>query len=105
MNIKKYEKIIKEIESKDIGASTKLYFVYIMKDFEKYQNLSDEQKEKVLDYLYTYWINEELTENTIYSFIDSIFNSKSYGFPEIVENIDALTYQDFENIINEKCMF
>lgn len=105
MNIKEYEKIINEIEEKDVGASTKLYFVYIMKDFDQYKELNNEQKEKILDFVYTYWINEDLTENTVYSYLEAIFNSTYYGFNEIVKNIDNLTYQQFENIINEKCMF
>ncbi len=105
MNIKEYEKIINEIEEKDVGASTKLYFVYIMKDFDQYKELTDNQKEKILDFLYTYWINEELTENTVYSYLEAIFNSAYYGFDEIIKNIDNLTYEQFENIINEKCMF
>ena len=51
MNINEYEKIINKIEQKEIGASTKLYFVYIMKDFEKYQGLNNKQKEKILNFV------------------------------------------------------
>ncbi len=105
MNINEYEKIINKIEQKEIGASTKLYFVYIMKDFEKYQGLNNKQKEKILNFVYTYWINEELTEHTIYDYLELIFNSVNYGFPEIVNNIDNIAYQQFENIINENYFF
>ncbi len=104
INIEEYEKIINDIEEKEIGASTKLYFIYIMKDFDNYKELNNTQKEKLLDFVYTYWIHAELTEHTIYDYLEMIFNSTYYGYDEIIKNINNITYEQFENII-EKNMF
>lgn len=105
MNIEQYEKIINEIEEKEIGATTKLYFVYLMKDFDNYKDLNNKQKEKLLNFVYSYWIDAELTEHTMYDYLEMIFNSTCYGYDGIVENIDNITYEQFENILNENCMF
>lgn len=105
MKIKEYEKIIKEIEEKEIGATTKLYFVYIMQDFDNYKELNNIQKEKLLDFVYTYWIHEELTEHTMYDYLELIFNSTNYGYDEIIRNIDNLSYEQFENIINKNMFY
>lgn len=101
MNIKEYEKIIKEIEEKDIGAITKLEIVSHMMGFDIYENLKDINKEKLLDFLYSYWMESDLIEHTLYDYTEAIFNSSFYGFPEIVENIENLSYKDFVNIIEK----
>lgn len=105
MNIEEYEKIINDIEEKEIGASTKLYFVYLMKDFDNYKELNNKQKEKLLDFIYSYWIDAELTEHTMYDYLELIFNSTNYGYDEIINNIDNISYQQFESIINNNMFY
>ena len=102
MNIKEYEKIIKELEEKDIGTITKLYILNEMIGYEKYQNLSDNNKEKLLDYIYTYYMENDLYEHYFSDIVELILNSGWYGYCEILDKLDNLDYKTFENIINEK---
>lgn len=102
MNIKEYEKIIEEIEKKDICGITKLQIVSDMKSFEQYQTLSDAGKEKMLDYIYSYWMDNDLWEHTLYDVIELIMNASYYGYNDIVSIIDKIDYRTFENIVNEK---
>ena len=102
MNIKEYEKIIKELEEKDVGAITKLEIVSYLLEYEEYTNLKETQKEKMLDFLYSYWINNDLIENNLYDMVEMIVNAQNYGFPNILQMLDDLDYKNFENIVNEK---
>lgn len=102
MNIKEYEKIIKELEEKDIGAITKLEIVSYLLEYDEYTKLKEEQKEKLLDFLYSYWINNDLMENNLYDMVEMIVNAPSYGFSNILQMLDDLDYKTFENIVNEK---
>lgn len=101
MNIKEYEKIINKIE-KHGGNITKMYFVYQAKDFDSWQEMTYKQKEKLINYTYSYWLDEDLNENYVYNIMDLIFNSHYYAKNEILENIDKIEYKTFCNIINEK---
>lgn len=77
MNIKEYEKTVNELENKEIGAITKMYLVYLMIDYESYKELSDSNKEKLLDYLYTYYIETDfLYENSLHDVVELILNSR-----------------------------
>ena len=100
MKIKEYIKIINNIEEKN-GNITKLYFVWQAKDFDLWQEMDEKQQEKLIDYCYSYWLDEELLENNIYNVMDVIFNNYCYNSDKIVKNIDTLTYKEFCNIINE----
>lgn len=100
MNIEEYEKIIKEIEEKDICGVTKLQIVSDMKSFEQYKTLSDAGKEKMLDYIYSYWIDNDLWEHTLYDVVELIMNATQHGFTDIVSIIDKIDYRTFENIVN-----
>lgn len=107
MNIKEYKKIFKLIETKEkeqneINLFCKLEFYYNFKDFDTWQELDEESQKKLIDYTYTYYIDNDIIEHTIFDICELIINSAFYGFEEIAKNIKNLNYIDFENIINEK---
>lgn len=107
MNIKEYQKIFKLIETrekelKEINLFCKLEFYYNFKDFDTWQELNEKSQEKLIDYAYTYYIENDIIEHTIFNICELIINSTFYGFQEIAKNILKLSYKDFENIINEK---
>ena len=102
MNIKEYEKLVKELEEKEIGAITKLEIVSYLLEFEEYTNLKEPQKEKMLDFLYSYWVNNDLVEYNLYDMVEMTINAQIYEFPNILQMIDDLDYKTFENIVNEK---
>lgn len=101
-----YKKILNEIENieekeKEVNLFCKLEIYYNCKDYDAFQELSEENKEKIINYIYTFYMENDLIENTLFDICDLIFNS-IYELNEITNNIDALNYQDFENILNEK---
>lgn len=102
MNIKEYEKLVKELKEKETGAITKFEIVSYLLEYDEYTKLKEEQKEKFLDFLYSYWINNDLVENNLYDMVEMIVNAPSYGFPNILQMLDDLDYKTFENIVNEK---
>ena len=104
MKINEFEKIIKDGERNCIGFVTKLEIVSYMMEYDSYKELSEESKEKLLDYSYSYWMDEELVEHTLYDFIEAIFNSNQYIGFDIVNSIDKLNYKNFVDLIEEKSL-
>lgn len=100
--IKLFDEIIEKLEKADnIGAVTKLEIYYNIKDFDKIDNFTELQKEKIINFIHTYWINNDFDDYNLYNVCDMVINSKGYCNIDVLENIDALTYEDFEKIINE----
>lgn len=99
-NKNKFTRFIKENDKQKYNKDVKKYYYWMLEadTSNKLDGLTSFE-------ISSHWINEELTENTVYSYLEAIFNSAYYGFDEIIKNIDNLTYEQFENIINEKCMF
>lgn len=58
--IKKFEKIINEI---DIDM-TKMYILYNMSCHDNYENLSDTQKDKLIDFIYDIFMDDETNTYT-----------------------------------------
>ena len=100
--IKFFDEIIEKIEKKEnIGGLTKLEIYYNIKDFDRFADFTDDQKEKIINYIYIYWINNDFMEYNLLNVCDMVINSTGYCGIDILENIDNLTYEDFEKIINE----
>ena len=101
--IKFYEKIINEIESvKMNGTFTKLEIYYNLKDFDSFYELNDENKQKIIDFIYCYWIDNDFLEYNLLNVCDMVIDSTRYCEYDILSMINTLTYEDFEKII-ETC--
>lgn len=92
LTAKDYEKILLD-NNKEIGFATKLLIVDDMRYFDKYKELTEEQKDKMIDYVYSYYVESDNSDMTTYKII-------SYTFDNLMENFDELTYSDFEDEID-----
>lgn len=70
MNVKEIEKTVNELDKTGADTISKLYFVYIAKDFDGWQDLNEKEKENIINNIYTFWIKTDLNENYIYNLFD-----------------------------------
>ena len=97
-----FEKIINELEEIKVnGMFTRLEIYYNMRDFDAFQELNNENKQKIMDFIYCYWIDNDFYDYNLYNVCDMVINSTHYCEYNILQNIDSLSYEDFEKIINE----
>lgn len=79
-----------------IGLSCKISIVEDMQNFENYQALKEEEKAKLLDFIYSFWIHNDFLENTLFDIIYQILNNSN-----IQKEIKNINFKTFENITNE----
>lgn len=98
MDIKELERLEKELKDNNdlIGFTTKLFIIDNAQSFDNYNELSQEQKAKIIDFIYSYWIYNDFIENTLFDIICLIFDNI-----EIINKIDKMNYKDFEKIIDD----
>ena len=72
MKINEIEKIVKDFEAQGADTITKIYFVYIAKDFDGWQELDEQEKSNLINYIYTFWIKSDLNENYIYNLFEIV---------------------------------
>lgn len=93
LTAKDYEKILLD-NNKEIGFATKLLIVDDMRYFDKYKELTEEEKDKMIDYVYSYYVESDNSDMATYKII-------SYTFNNLMDNFGELTYSDFETEIND----
>lgn len=79
-----------------IGLSCKISIVEDMQNFKNYQALKEEERAKLLDFIYSFWIYNDFLENTLFDIIYQILNNSN--IPKELKNMD---FKTFENIVNE----
>lgn len=94
MKINEIEKIVKDFEAQGADTITKIYFVYIAKDFEGWQELTEQEKQNIINNIYYFWIKTDLNENYIYNLFDTLENIAG-GFKENANK----PYQEIKEIL------
>lgn len=100
LNIKELKEIIKEIQDKDHTALGRIDILYELMSFDEFNELTESQQEKILDFVYTYWLDNDFTEYNIYSICDIVINTSDFYNNNILKKIDNLSYEEFEKIVN-----
>lgn len=90
--IRKFEKIINENET----AMLQIIVLYNMKCHDNYENLSDEQKEKLLGIIYNYYIKDET-----FADLGHISDIVMADFREILSLLDLREFDGIRNLISE----
>ena len=88
LSAKDYEAILKTNASEN-GFATKLLIVDDARYFDGYEKLTEEQKNTLIDYVYSYYVDCDNPDVTTYKLI-------SYTFENLIESLDKLDYSDFE---------
>lgn len=101
MNIKDYIKILKNIDTKK-GSFIKLQIIFYLIDSDEFKQLNEENQEKLVDFIYSYYMQNDIEEYDLEQMTYGIINSSDYGYINIIENINNIDYQKFENILNDK---
>lgn len=101
LEIKKYKNILKEFKKENISL-IKLETLEHLQGFDNFNELKEEQQNKILDFVYSYWIESDLQEHTLFDYIEVLANSNFYGYGDIFGNIEKLSYKDFVNIVEER---
>ena len=96
-----YKNILKEFKKENISL-IKLETLEHLQGFDNFNELQEEQQNKILDFVYSYWIESDLQEHTLFDYIEVLASSNFYGYGDIFANIEKLSYKDFVNIIEEK---
>lgn len=100
-DIVKYKNILKEFEKNNIFL-TKLEILDHLQGFDSFNDLNEEVQEKTLDFLYSYWLEADLKEHTLFDYVEAFCNSNFYGFGDILGEMEHLTYKEFIDIIEER---
>lgn len=98
MIFEEYENILENNKS-EIAFATKLFIVSELSEYD----LSGIDKDKLLDYIYSYWVNYDFIENTLSDYIWVLMNNS-----ELVERIKdgrIENYRDFENYLDNEVDF
>lgn len=90
--IRKFEKIIKENET----AMLQITVLYNMSCHDNYENLTDEQKEKLLGIIYNYYIKDET-----FTDMGHISDIVMADFREILSLLDLREFDGIRNLISE----
>lgn len=90
--IRKFEKIIKENDT----AMLQIIVLYNMKCHDNYENLTDEQKEKLLGIIYNYYIKDET-----FTDLGHISDIVMTDFRQILSLQDLGEYDGIRNLISE----
>lgn len=85
-----YEKILKESYANEIGFATKLLIVDEARYFDKWQEFTEEEKDKLIDYVYSYYCDCDNEDVTLYKLVSFVFNEFDH------ETWHELTYEKFE---------
>lgn len=100
--IKLFNEIIEKMENIKInGIFTRFEIYQNLRDMDGFENFTEEQKIKIIDFIYCYWMDNDFLEYTLYNVCDMVLNSSHYCGIDILQDVDNLTYEDFEKIINE----
>ena len=100
--IETFEKLINEIEGIKVnGIFTRLEIYYNMRDYDSFQELTKENKAKIIGFIYSYWIDNDFYEYNLLNVCDMVIDSAHYCEYNILQLIDSLSYEEFEKIINE----
>ena len=97
----KYKNILKEFKKDNISL-IKLETLEHLQGFDNFNELQEEKQNKILDFVYSYWLESDLQEHTLFDYIELLANSNFYGYGDIFGNIEKLSYKDFINIVEEK---
>lgn len=98
-----YKDILKDFGKNNIYL-TKLEILDHLQGFDKFNDLSEDIQSKTLDFLYSYWLEADLQEHTLFDYVEVFCNSCSYDFGDILGNIEHLSYKEFVDIIEERQM-
>lgn len=90
--IRKFEKIINENET----AMLQITVLYNMSCHDNYENLTDEQKEKLLGIIYNYYIKDET-----FTDMGHISDIVMENYKEILSLLDLREFDGIRNIIDE----
>lgn len=89
-----YEKFIKE-NYDEIGFATKLLIVDDARYFDGWTDFTEEEKDKLVDYVYSYYCDSDNADITTYKLVSYIFNEIDH------KTWHELTYSAFEHEIDE----
>ena len=90
--IRKFEKIINENKT----AMLQITVLYNMSCHDNYENLTDEQKEKLLGIIYNYYIKDET-----FTDMGHISDIVMENYKEILSLLDLREFDGIRNIISE----
>ena len=90
--IRKFEKIINENKT----AMLQITVLYNMSCHDNYENLTDEQKEKLLGIIYNYYIKDET-----FTDMGHISDIVMENYKEILSLLDLREFDGIRNIIDE----
>lgn len=100
--IKFFDEIIEKMENIKInGIFTRLEIYYNLRDYDAFTELTNENKQKIIGYIYSYWIDNDFFEYNLLNVCDMVIDSTHYCEYNILQLIDSLSYEEFEKIINE----
>lgn len=88
--IKKFEKLI----DKNKNSMLQIIILYNMKCNDKYTELNDEQKEKLMGVIYSHYLKDE-TSTDLGLFSDIVMNN----YIEILEHLKYMQHQEINKII------
>ena len=96
---KGFEEVI-NFHKDEVNWPTKLMIVDYAMSFEAWQNYTEEEKNKLIDYVYSYYIDSDSTEYTLWDLVEwTLGNDFLQGSSEKFKN---MSYQDFENFIDNQ---
>lgn len=96
-----YKNILKEFNKNNLSI-IKLEILDNLQSFDKFNDITDEdEQEKIIDFIYTYFMDNDFQEYNLYNICDMLINSTHYCNIDIIPNIKNMSYEDFEKIINE----
>lgn len=104
MNVKELLKIIEEGQKKDFGFVTKIEIVDHLREFDDFKALNEVNQNKLLNFLYSYWLELDSIEHTCYDYVESVMYSIQYIGFDIVAHIEELDYKKFVDLIEEKAL-
>lgn len=90
--IRKFEKIIKENNT----AMLQIMVLYNMSCHDNYENLTDEQKEKLLGIIYNYYIKDET-----FADMGHISDIVMANFKKILSLLDLREFDGIRSLISE----
>lgn len=90
--IRKFEKIINENKT----AMLQIIVLYNMRCHDNYENLTDEQKEKLLGIIYNYYIKDET-----FADLGHISDIVMENYKEILSLLELREFDGIRNIIDE----